>query len=40
LSYETPKINYWVYDTSKPIGTENTIIPSINGANLDAVNEA
>ena len=39
LSYETPNISYWVYDTSKPDGIENTIIPSINGANLDAVNE-
>lgn len=39
LSYETPNINYWVYDTSKPDGIENTIIPSINGANLDVVNE-
>lgn len=40
LSYETPKILYWVCDTTKPDGVENTIIPSINGANLDAINEA
>ena len=36
LSYESPIIKYWVYDTSKPTGSSNTIIPSINGANLDA----
>lgn len=36
LSYETPSISYWVYDTSKADGVINTIIPSINGANLDA----
>ena len=37
LSYELPEIEYWVYDTSKPEGVTNTIIPSINGVSLDAV---
>ena len=35
LSYESPQIKYWVYDTSKPSNTQNTIIPSINGSNLE-----
>ena len=35
LSYESPQIKYWVYDTSKPANTQNTIIPSINGSNLE-----
>jgi hypothetical protein len=36
LSYELPQIEYWVYDTSKSENTNNVIIPSVNGDELDA----
>jgi hypothetical protein len=38
-SYETPEIEYWIYDTSKPEGAENTIMRSVNNINLDPVFE-
>jgi hypothetical protein len=33
LSYETPIIRYWVWDTRKGSNIENTIIQSVNGIN-------
>lgn len=38
-SYEIPTIEYWVYDTSKPESTENTIIRTLNNISLEPIFE-
>lgn len=36
-TYETPIVNYWVYDTSKEIGATNIISLSVNGVEIEKV---
>lgn len=39
LSYETPTIEYWVWDTTKGEGISNDITLSINGAVVETITE-